>query len=113
MKTSGATSPGSPKNVGVALSGSRISIDEAMERPSSGPQSHAASRAPLPIDPLLPAVTDALAHGRRLVLRAAPGAGKTTRVPAALLDAGVSRGAALVLEPRRIPAPAPPAYLPP
>jgi ATP-dependent helicase HrpB len=80
-----------------------ISIDEAMERPSSGPPSHAASRASLPIDPLLPRVADALARGRRLLLRAAPGAGKTTRVPAALLDAGLAgRGSVLVLEPRRI-----------
>jgi ATP-dependent helicase HrpB len=48
-------------------------------------------------------VVDALARGRRLLLRAAPGAGKTTRVPSALLDAGVAgRGSVLVLEPRRI-----------
>ena len=74
-----------------------------MERPSSGPPSHAASRAPLPIDPLLPAVVEALARGRRLLLRASPGAGKTTRVPAALLDAGLAGGGCvLVLEPRRI-----------
>jgi ATP-dependent helicase HrpB len=58
---------------------------------------------PLPVDPLLPAIVDALTRGRRLVLRAAPGAGKTTRVPAALLDAGVAGGGrVLVLEPRRI-----------
>src|SRR5262245_10872015 len=70
---------------------------------SSGAPSDAATRAPLPIDPLLPAVVDALRHGRRLVLRAAPGAGKTTRVPAALLDANIAqRGHVLVLEPRRI-----------
>ena len=74
-----------------------------MDPPSSGASSHPATRAALPIDPLLPAVVDALGHGRRLVLRAAPGAGKTTRVPAALLDAGVAgRGQVLVLEPRRI-----------
>ena len=58
---------------------------------------------PLPIDPLLPAVVDALTSGRRLVLRAPPGAGKTTRVPAALLDAGIAgTGTIVVLEPRRI-----------
>jgi ATP-dependent helicase HrpB len=74
-----------------------------MDPSSSGASSRAATRAPLPIDPLLPAVVDALGHGRRLVLRAAPGAGKTTRVPAALLDAGVAgEGRVLVLEPRRI-----------
>ncbi|HLY39516.1 MAG TPA: ATP-dependent helicase HrpB [Candidatus Binatia bacterium] len=39
----------------------------------------------------------------RLLLRAAPGAGKTTRVPAALLDAGLAgERHVLVLEPRRI-----------
>ncbi|MBI2963393.1 MAG: ATP-dependent helicase HrpB [Deltaproteobacteria bacterium] len=58
---------------------------------------------PLPIDPLLPRVVDALRTGSRLVLRAAPGAGKTTRVPAALLDAGADGGKqVVVLEPRRI-----------
>ena len=58
---------------------------------------------PLPIDPLLPAVTAALARTPRLVLRAAPGAGKTTRVPPALLDAGLAGGRdVVVLEPRRI-----------
>jgi hypothetical protein len=39
----------------------------------------------------------------RLVLRAAPGAGKTTRVPAALLDAGIASDRhVVVVEPRRI-----------
>ena len=57
----------------------------------------------LPIDPLLPEIIDALAHGSRLVVRAAPGAGKTTRVPAALLDAGLAgTRQVVVLEPRRI-----------
>ncbi len=74
-----------------------------MSECSSGAVARGATRAALPIDPLLPAVADALGRGRRLVLRAAPGAGKTTRVPAALLDAGVAgRGHVLVLEPRRI-----------
>ena len=46
---------------------------------------------------------DALDGGRRVVLRAPPGAGKTTRVPPALLDAGVAGARhVLVLEPRRI-----------
>ena len=58
---------------------------------------------PLPIDPFLPQIVDGLRTGNRLVLRAAPGAGKTTRVPAALLDAGLpSDRHVLVLEPRRI-----------
>src|SRR5262245_11078795 len=103
MKTSGATSPGSPKNAGVADSGSVVSIEDAMDRSSSGRSSDPARRPALPIDALLPRIVDALTDGRRLVLRAAPGAGKTTRVPAALLDAGVAGGGqVLVLEPRRI-----------
>ncbi|HSP95726.1 MAG TPA: ATP-dependent helicase HrpB [Candidatus Dormibacteraeota bacterium] len=57
----------------------------------------------LPIDPLLPQITAALRGGNRAVLRAAPGAGKTTRVPAALLDAGLGGDKqVVVLEPRRI-----------
>jgi len=60
-------------------------------------------RAPLPIDPLLPEIVSVLMRANRLVLRAAPGAGKTTRVPAALLDAGVGGGRQVaVVEPRRI-----------
>ena len=59
--------------------------------------------SPLPIDPLLPEIVSHLKRGRRLVLRAPPGAGKTTRVPAALLDAELAgAGQILVLEPRRI-----------
>lgn len=57
----------------------------------------------LPIDPLLPEVVAALHAGNRLILHAAPGAGKTTRVPPALLDAGLAGDKrVLVLEPRRI-----------
>ncbi len=58
------------------------------------------THTPLPIDPFLPRIVGALAPGAALVLSAEPGAGKTTRVPRALLDAG--RGAVLVLEPRRL-----------
>jgi len=58
---------------------------------------------PLPIDPLLPEIVDTLRSRARLVLRAPPGAGKTTRVPAALLDAGIANGKhVVILEPRRI-----------
>jgi ATP-dependent helicase HrpB len=60
-------------------------------------------RPSLPIDALLADVVTALRDGNRLVLRAPPGAGKTTRVPAALLDAGLAGDRqVLVLEPRRI-----------
>ncbi|MBS1149546.1 MAG: ATP-dependent helicase HrpB, partial [Myxococcaceae bacterium] len=58
---------------------------------------------PLPIDPLLPEVVAALKTNPALVLEAPPGAGKTTRVPPALLDAGLSgKGEILVLQPRRL-----------
>ena len=58
---------------------------------------------PLPIDPLLPEIVARLSAASCLVLRAPPGAGKTTRVPATLLDAGLAGGGqVVVLEPRRI-----------
>jgi ATP-dependent helicase HrpB len=58
---------------------------------------------PLPIDPLLPEIVEALRAHPTLVLEAPPGAGKTTRVPRALLDAGLARtGEIVVLEPRRL-----------
>lgn len=56
-----------------------------------------------PIDPLLPAIRESLAAHPRLVLEAPPGAGKTTRVPLALLDAPWLDGKRVVmLEPRRV-----------
>ncbi|GAB4148271.1 MAG: ATP-dependent helicase HrpB [Planctomycetota bacterium] len=57
-------------------------------------------REPLPIDPLLPGVADALRAAGTLILTAPPGSGKTTRVPLALL--GIGCGSVLVLEPRRL-----------
>ena len=61
------------------------------------------TRLPLPIDPVLPDVVAALRRGPAVVARAPPGAGKTTRVPPALLDAGVAgAGRVVVLEPRRV-----------
>ncbi len=58
---------------------------------------------PLPIDAILPAALDALAAGGSAVVVAPPGAGKTTRLPLALLDAPWrGDGRILVLEPRRI-----------
>ncbi|WP_102109579.1 ATP-dependent helicase HrpB [Oceaniglobus roseus] len=58
--------------------------------------------APLPIDDALPALLDALRAGRQAVLQAPPGAGKTTRVPLAMLDALDLPGRILMLEPRRL-----------
>jgi ATP-dependent helicase HrpB len=58
---------------------------------------------PLPIDAHLPRILESLRATGRLVLAAEPGAGKTTRVPRALLDAGLlAEGACWVLEPRRL-----------
>ncbi len=58
---------------------------------------------PLPIDPLLADIVASLAACPRLVLEAPPGAGKTTRVPRALLDAlPPEAGEIVVLEPRRL-----------
>ena len=56
----------------------------------------------LPIDPILPELVDALRDHGRAVLQAPPGAGKTTRVPLALLKAGIVPGRILMLEPRRL-----------
>ncbi|MGE0565082.1 MAG: ATP-dependent helicase HrpB [Pseudolabrys sp.] len=57
----------------------------------------------LPIDDALPGLTRALAASNAAVLVAPPGAGKTTRVPLALLDEPwVAGRKILVLEPRRI-----------
>lgn len=61
------------------------------------------SLLPLPIDEELPQVVAALRQSPCAVLRAPPGAGKTTRVPPALLDAQLAeRGKILVLQPRRV-----------
>ncbi|WP_137818289.1 ATP-dependent helicase HrpB [Pseudomonas sp. 2FG] len=58
---------------------------------------------PLPIDAVLPALRAALAERHEAVLEAPPGAGKTTRVPLALLDEPWLAGQSiLMLEPRRL-----------
>lgn len=56
----------------------------------------------LPIDAVLPDMIDALRRKGRVVLQAPPGAGKTTRVPLAMLDANLTTGKILMLEPRRL-----------
>ena len=53
---------------------------------------------PLPVDSFLPQITQALERSRAVVVTAAPGAGKTTRIPPALID----RGRLLLLQPRRV-----------
>lgn len=59
------------------------------------------ARSTLPIEDVLPELVSALAREGRAVLQAPPGAGKTTRVPLALLEAG-AEGRILLLEPRRL-----------
>src|SRR3954468_6497788 len=60
---------------------------------------------PLPIDPRIPEIVASLREQRRLVLVAPPGAGKTTRVPVALVKAGLlaeDHPALVMLQPRRV-----------
>ena len=57
----------------------------------------------LPIQSVLPEITATLERARALVLQAPPGAGKTTMVPLALLDAPWLAGQKIILlEPRRL-----------
>ncbi len=58
------------------------------------------SKSPLPIDSLIPGIISHLERNTVTLLQADPGAGKTTRVPPALLEAGFSQ--IYVLEPRRL-----------
>ncbi len=53
---------------------------------------------PLPVDAFIDPIRQALDRDRAAVLTAAPGAGKTTRVPPALID----KGRVLLLQPRRV-----------
>jgi ATP-dependent helicase HrpB len=58
---------------------------------------------PLPIDTVLPGLCSVLRDHPCVVLRAPTGAGKTTRVPPAVLDAGLAGDKiVLMLEPRRL-----------
>src|ERR1017187_2663995 len=81
-----ATSPGLPAGRSHAPEHCRIATIEA--------------RVHLPIDELLPAIRRHLTTANHLVLEAPPGAGKTTRVPPALLE--LDGREVLVLEPRRL-----------
>lgn len=56
----------------------------------------------LPIDHVLPELIACLRERGRAVLQAPPGAGKTTRVPLAMLDAKLTAQRIVMLEPRRL-----------
>ena len=56
----------------------------------------------LPIDDALPDLIAALHDKGRAVLQAPPGAGKTTKVPLAMLTAGLTAQRIVMLEPRRL-----------
>lgn len=56
----------------------------------------------LPIDDTLPGLIDALRTTGQAVLQAPPGAGKTTRVPLAMLRAELTQQKIVMLEPRRL-----------
>ncbi len=62
----------------------------------------AGSMERLPIDDALPGLVHAIKTAGQAVLQAPPGAGKTTRVPLALLDASLCAGRIMMLEPRRL-----------
>lgn len=58
---------------------------------------------PLPIDGVVDRVIEALRVAGAVVVSAPPGAGKTTRIPPAILDAGLaSAGRVIVVQPRRL-----------
>jgi ATP-dependent helicase HrpB len=60
---------------------------------------------PLPIDSALAQIVETVRRERRLVLVAPPGAGKTTRVPVALVEAGLlsaEHPGLVMLQPRRV-----------
>jgi ATP-dependent helicase HrpB len=56
----------------------------------------------LPIDLVIPEILDKLRDAERLVVQAPPGAGKTTRLPLALLDQPWLKGRVLLIQPRRL-----------
>ncbi len=57
----------------------------------------------LPVDDILPLLLDSFNFHKNIILQAPPGAGKTTRVPLALLDVITPEmGRIIMLEPRRI-----------
>ncbi len=71
--------------------------------PARAPAALSRALPELPINEALPALAASLARGRRVLLQAPPGAGKSTIVPLALLDARWLAGRKIImLEPRRL-----------
>jgi ATP-dependent helicase HrpB len=69
------------------------------QRPTTNDQRPTTNdQRPLPIDAHLDAIVAAVRRARAVVVTAAPGAGKTTRVPPALVD----DGPVILLQPRRV-----------
>jgi ATP-dependent helicase HrpB len=66
------------------------------------PSEAAVSLSRLPIDDVLPELLTILRQRSSVILRAPTGAGKTTRVPVAMLDQLPGKGTILMLEPRRL-----------
>jgi len=56
----------------------------------------------LPIDAVLPDLHQALERSAQMILKAPPGAGKSTRLPLSLLAEGAVAGKIVMLEPRRL-----------
>jgi ATP-dependent helicase HrpB len=82
----------------LSLPRSRVTSPGAVSTPIPG-------MIHLPIDDFIPQILAASGPGRNLVIVAEPGAGKTTRVPAAIVErAGLTRDypAVVVLQPRRV-----------
>jgi ATP-dependent helicase HrpB len=78
-------------------------MPEQPDQHKSDARTVAVPRVPLPVDAVLPELLAALRKHACAVLRAPTGAGKTTRVPPALLDASLAGpGRVIMLEPRRL-----------
>src|SRR5262245_26997519 len=92
-----ATRSIAPKRIGGSAAATRTCTPSST-RAASPAWSPLTPLAPLIIDAHIAHVRDALARRRAVVLSASPGAGKTTRVPPALIDAGP----VILLQPRRV-----------
>ncbi len=58
--------------------------------------------SPLPIESVLPDLLHSLRTHTRVVVQAPPGAGKTTRIPLAILEQGQNAGKIVLIQPRRL-----------